>query len=76
MKKTEKLRELINRKEILVVPGGFSPIVGMIAEQLYCGRQTVEPHGRPDLRRFRVGGELLGWSHGIRQCRNERLSPA
>lgn len=34
MKKTEKLRELINRKEILVVPGGFSPIVGMIAEQI------------------------------------------
>lgn len=34
MKKTEKLRELIHRKEILVVPGGFSPIVGMIAEQI------------------------------------------
>jgi 2,3-dimethylmalate lyase len=34
MKKTSRLRELINRKEILVVPGGFSPIVGMIAEQI------------------------------------------
>lgn len=43
MKKTEKLRELIHRKEILVVPGGFSPIVGMIAEQI--GFQAVYMSG-------------------------------
>ena len=34
MKKTTKLRELINGKEIVVAPGGFSPIVGIIAEKI------------------------------------------
>lgn len=34
MKKTMKLRQLLDRDEILVLPGGGSPLVSIIAEQL------------------------------------------
>lgn len=34
MTKAKKLRELIAREGILVAPGGFSPLVGVVAEQL------------------------------------------
>jgi len=34
MKKTARLRELLNSKDILVMPGGFSPVVGIIAERV------------------------------------------
>lgn len=34
MKKTAKLRELLKREEMLVLPGGGTPLAGIIAEQL------------------------------------------
>lgn len=57
MTKAKKLRELMARKGIIVAPGGFTPLAGIIAEQLGFDCLYMSGYG---VSAFRLGSPDIG----------------